>query len=166
MNKERHERLSEIADLLNDALDVLDEIRSEEQDAFDNIPEYLQNGPSGNSIEDAIAMMDSWEERIGHIVGVVSNYSNGSITTDQATLTEAKRVEPLPPAQVCSESNHSITIHPYKERSLVIRGNTRAISDQLKEFGARFNPALEGGAGWIISKKHEQRFRESFAKYI
>jgi hypothetical protein len=51
----------------------------------------------------------------------------------------------------------------YSEKALAVFGNTRAIKDQLKALGGRFNPKLtyEGGkrAGWIFSKAREQEVR-------
>jgi hypothetical protein len=46
---------------------------------------------------------------------------------------------------------------------LAIFGDTKAIKDELKALGGRFNPKLtrEGGkqAGWIFSKTKEQELR-------
>jgi hypothetical protein len=51
----------------------------------------------------------------------------------------------------------------YSEKALAVFGDTRAIKDQLKALGGRFNPKLthEGGkrAGWIFSKGREQEVR-------
>lgn len=166
MNKERREQLKGVSELLNDALDLLDEIRSEEQDAYDNLPDSLQDGSKGKSMQETVAMMDSWEIRVNDIINIIDNYSAGTITTDQANMTTYKRLDPLPVVQSCAISNHSITINTYNEKSLVIRGNTRDIKEKLKLFGAKFNRGLNGGSGWIISKKHENQFRMEFAKYI
>lgn len=48
-----------------------------------------------------------------------------------------------------------ITIENYSEKAFVIRGDTRPMKEQLKEGGAKWNPSLRGGAGWIISKKSD-----------
>lgn len=166
MNKERREELSDVSQLLQDALDRLDEIRSEEQDAYDNLPEYLQVGPAGNAMQNSIDMMNSWETRVNDVATIIDQFSSGCITSDQANMTEYKRLDPLPTAQSCPISNHSITIYPYNEKSIVIRGNTLAISEKLKNFGAKFNKGLKGGPGWIISTKYENQFRREFAQYI
>lgn len=111
-------------------------------------------------------MMDSWETSINGIMTLIGNYSSGCITTYQANMTEYKRHDSVPAVQSDYISNHSITIYPYNEKSIVIRGNTRAISEKLKNFGAKFNRRLNGGPGWIISNKHENQFRHEFAQYI
>lgn len=166
MNKERREELADVSQLLQEAMDRLDEIRGEEQDAFDNLPDNFQCGPAGDAMQNAIDMMDSWEARVNDIMEVIDNFSSGRITIDQANMTEYKKVDPVPVAQTCPISNHSITITPYNEKSFVIRGDTRAISEELKNFGAKFNRGLNGGPGWIISVKHENQFRREFAQYI
>lgn len=111
-------------------------------------------------------MMNSWEVRVNEIMDIIDNFSLGKIIVDQANMTEYKRVVPMPIAQDCSVSNHSITVNPYNEKSIVIRGNTLAIRQKLKEFGAIYNKRLNGGPGWIISIKHENQFRHEFAQYI
>lgn len=166
MNKERREQLTDVSELLSEAMNRLDEIREEEQEAYDNLPDGLQNGANGNSMLDAIDMMNSWESRVNDIITIIVEYSSGKRTIEQANLTEYKREEPSPLAQYCPDSNHSITLHPYKEKSLVVRGNTRDIKEKLKKFGAKFNSRLEGGAGWIIPKSQENEFRNEFAKFI
>lgn len=166
MNKERRADLADVSQLLQEAMDRLDEIRSEEQYAYESLPENFQFGTVGNAMQDAINMMDSWEARVNDIIAIIDSFSSGRITTDQANMTEYKRIDPLPVAQVCLASNHSINITPYNEKSFVIRGNTRSISEKLKNFGAKFNRGLTGGPGWIISVKQENQFRREFAQYI
>jgi len=47
----------------------------------------------------------------------------------------------------------SITIEPYSEYSLVVRGDTKLFKSQLLKLEGKFNDKLKGGAGWIFSKK-------------
>lgn len=117
-------------------------------------------------MQNAVDMMDSWSDRINDIISIIDDYSSGKISTEQANMRQYNRFDPKPAKQSCSMSNHSITINNYNERSLVIRGNTRAISEKLKEFGAKFNGSLIGGPGWIISNRQESDFRRTFALYI
>ena len=52
----------------------------------------------------------------------------------------------------------------YSEKAIAVFGDTKAIKDQLKDLGGRFNPALnynsEKRAGWIFSKKQADKVRE------
>ncbi|MDE6156842.1 MAG: hypothetical protein K2F78_01720 [Muribaculaceae bacterium] len=58
MNKQRRMELGEVSDLLDEATSRLEEIRYEEQDAFDNMPEGLQNSSRGDAMVEAMDAMD------------------------------------------------------------------------------------------------------------
>jgi hypothetical protein len=51
----------------------------------------------------------------------------------------------------------------YSEKAIAVFGDTKAVKDQLKALGGRFNPKLthEGQkkAGWIFSKQKEQELK-------
>ena len=64
MNKQRRKDLLDVAEHLQDALDRLSEVRDEEQEAFDNMPESLQYGSRGDAMQEAIDTMDEWESLI------------------------------------------------------------------------------------------------------
>lgn len=57
-----------------------------------------------------------------------------------------------------------LEIVDYSEKAIAVFGDTKAIKDQLKDLGGRFNPALnynsEKRAGWIFSKKQADKVRE------
>ena len=44
----------------------------------------------------------------------------------------------------------------YSDKAIAVTGDTKAIKDDLKALGGRFNPRLKCGAGWIFSKKKQQ----------
>lgn len=50
MNKVRRKRLAEALDLISQAKDILEEVKDEEQDAFDNLPENFQYGERGEPL--------------------------------------------------------------------------------------------------------------------
>lgn len=60
-----------------------------------------------------------------------------------------------------------LEIVDYSEKAIVVFGDTKAIKEQLKELGGRFNPFLnyngEKRAGWIFSKKKADKVRELLA---
>lgn len=58
MNKQRRNRLSAITDKLTEQKEAIDEVRAEEADAFDNLPESFQDGEQGAAIQSAIDFMD------------------------------------------------------------------------------------------------------------
>lgn len=55
----------------------------------------------------------------------------------------------------------------YSERAIAVFGDTKAVKEQLKELGGRFNPSLnyngEKRAGWIFSKKKADEVRSLMA---
>ena len=58
MNKDRRARISKLQEQLQDIMSALDEIRNEEQEAYDNMPESIQYGERGDAMTDAIDNMD------------------------------------------------------------------------------------------------------------
>ncbi|MCE7039182.1 hypothetical protein [Dyadobacter sp. CY312] len=52
-----------------------------------------------------------------------------------------------------------VTISDYSEKAIVVRGETKQIKEELKALGGRFNFRLTGGAGWIFSKRDEQKVK-------
>lgn len=51
MNQQRRKRLEEASDLMNRARDILEEVKDEEQEAYDNLPENFQNGERGEEMQ-------------------------------------------------------------------------------------------------------------------
>ncbi len=47
----------------------------------------------------------------------------------------------------------------YSEKAIAVVGDTITIKDELKKLGGRFNPRLSCGAGWIFSKKVEEKLK-------
>lgn len=72
---------------------------------------------------------------------------------------EAKEVEAV--------TVEGLEIVDYSEKAIAVFGDTKAIKEQLKELGGRFNPSLnyngEKRAGWIFSKKQVDKVRELLA---
>lgn len=70
MNKERRKRIAEAVELLQRVLAILDEVGSEERDAFDNLPEGIQNSERGEAMGEAA---DTLEEAASSAEEIVSN---------------------------------------------------------------------------------------------
>ena len=58
MNEERRKKLQQALEKLNDACAVVEEISGEEEEAFENLPEGLQKGEKGESLEAAKGYLD------------------------------------------------------------------------------------------------------------
>jgi hypothetical protein len=51
-----------------------------------------------------------------------------------------------------------IQIENYSEKAIKIHGDTKPIKDALRDAGAKYNPYLKGGPGWIASAKKRETF--------
>ena len=75
MNKVRRNELQKALDHLSEAKELLENVRNEEQDAFDNLPEGLQNADKGQAMEQAVQYLD---EAIGQLEDVESTINDAS----------------------------------------------------------------------------------------
>lgn len=73
---------------------------------------------------------------------------------------EAKTSETVPVPE-------GLEIVDYSEKAIAVFGETKAIKDELKKLGGKFNPALKHNgkkrAGWIFSKKQADKVRALLA---
>jgi hypothetical protein len=69
MNKQRRKRLAEASALIAQAQGIIEEVKDEEQEAHDNLPESLQYGDKGQQMEEYI---DSLDEAYGQCDDLVS----------------------------------------------------------------------------------------------
>lgn len=59
MNKQRRKRLEQLATNLDDSIAELTEIRDEEEEALENLPDSLRESDRGQEIEDAFGVLDN-----------------------------------------------------------------------------------------------------------
>lgn len=71
MNKARRQELNDVAFLLDDAADRLMEIKDDEQDSYDNLPEGLQCSRTGDSMLEAMDQMDEIYDAINNVKEMV-----------------------------------------------------------------------------------------------
>lgn len=64
MNKERRDRLSDVIASLEESKDLLTDVQTDEQEAFDNMPEGLQYSARGFKMQDFIDLMEEAGELI------------------------------------------------------------------------------------------------------
>lgn len=71
MNNKRRSRIDRAIDYLEPSLNIIRDILLEEQDAYDNLPENLQDSEKGSTMEDCIQnledALDSIEEAISYL---------------------------------------------------------------------------------------------------
>ncbi len=58
MNKARRNKLGKAFDLVNSAKEILEAVREEEQEAYDNLPERFQNGSKGEDMQNYMDMIE------------------------------------------------------------------------------------------------------------
>ena len=67
MNKERRDRFSDVIASLEEAKDLLEDVKNDEQDAFDNMPVGLQCSERGSKMEDYIELMEDAGDQIDNV---------------------------------------------------------------------------------------------------
>ena len=73
MNKDRRKQIDEAASMLQDALALIEQIRDEEQESFDNMPESLQESDRGTASEAAAEELD---DAAGNLQYTIDNLEN------------------------------------------------------------------------------------------
>lgn len=111
--------------------------------------------------DDSDGMQDYYDTNFYLSIKVSDEYQviepkakKSSIKTEK--VEEAKEVE--------SVAVEGLEVVDYSEKAIAVFGDTKAIKEQLKELGGRFNPSLnyngEKRAGWIFSKKQADKVKE------
>lgn len=111
--------------------------------------------------DDSDGMQDYYDTNFYLSIKVSDEYQviepkakKSSIKTEK--VEEAKEVE--------SVAVEGLEMVDYSEKAIAVFGDTKAIKEQLKELGGRFNPSLnyngEKRAGWIFSKKKAGKVKE------
>lgn len=75
MNNARRKQIADAIQKIEEAKTLLEIVRDEEQDAFDNIPEGIQSSERGQKMEAAISSMDDAINDIENIVGSLETAS-------------------------------------------------------------------------------------------
>lgn len=58
MNKVRRKEIARAIALMDQAREILESVKDEEQEAFDNMPESIQNSERGEAMEDYIYTLE------------------------------------------------------------------------------------------------------------
>lgn len=87
MNRERRKELEKAISLLNDAqenldaaMEIVDSVKDEEQEAYDNLPESIQYGEKGDimqenvdELDDASSELDSIRDSVEEQIDAIQN---------------------------------------------------------------------------------------------
>ena len=75
MNKDRREELLDVVDILEEAVSRLSDIRDEEQDALDSMPDGLQESATAMAMQEALDTLDGFEDSITTIQTRIEQYA-------------------------------------------------------------------------------------------
>lgn len=64
MNKQRRIRVKDALELIDRARGILEEVRDEEQESFDNLPEGLQEGEKGERMQENIDALEEFLDNL------------------------------------------------------------------------------------------------------
>lgn len=73
MNQDRRKQIDEAAGMLQDALALIEQIRDEEQESFDNMPESLQQSDRGIASEEAANDLSEAVDNITETIDTLEN---------------------------------------------------------------------------------------------
>lgn len=76
MNKERRTRIHEICEQLESLSADIEGIRQEEEDHYDNMPEFMQEGEKGEKTMDAISQLENAQDGINDVVNLLTEAAN------------------------------------------------------------------------------------------
>ena len=71
MNKDRRKRINEVIEDVRIMMTTIEEIREEEEEARENLPESLQEGEQGQGMQDAASSMESAIDQLNDVEGLL-----------------------------------------------------------------------------------------------
>lgn len=77
MNKQRRQELYDVVDFLDDAIDRLEDIAGEEEEAYNSLPAGLQYSKTGDSMQTAIDRINGFVKDIGVVKDKISSMAKG-----------------------------------------------------------------------------------------
>lgn len=73
MNNTRRKAIQNIMDKLEELMEEIEAIKDEEQDAYDNLPESLQNSERGEAMESAVYNLDDAAENVQLVIDALES---------------------------------------------------------------------------------------------
>lgn len=77
MNKTRRKQLDKAWGLLMEASQIIEEVKSDEEEAHDNLPDSLQESERGEQMQEYIDTMDELLMELDNILSDVDDIVNG-----------------------------------------------------------------------------------------
>ena len=76
MNNERRKALEEINETIGGLLAQVEELRDQENEAYDNLPESFQNSARGEAMQTAIDNLDYLQSSLEEAAGYIEEITN------------------------------------------------------------------------------------------
>ena len=76
MNQERRNTLEEINETIGGLLAQVEELIEQENEAYDNLPESIQNSERGESMQTAIDNLESLQSSLEEAAGYIEEITN------------------------------------------------------------------------------------------
>ena len=137
-------------------------------EALDGVTSYA----SSFRYDDSDGMIDYFDTNFFLKIEVADDYKviepkqKKKSTKQSETTNEPNDVKASEPVVTVE----GLEIVDYSEKAIAVFGKTKAIKDELKKLGGKFNPALkhngEKRAGWIFSKKQAEKVRALLAPSV
>lgn len=64
MNRQRRKRLGKVFNLVSEAMEILEYVKIEERESYDNLPDNFRDGDKGEKMQNCIEML---EEASGYL---------------------------------------------------------------------------------------------------
>lgn len=114
--------------------------------------------------DDSDGMQDYYDTNFYLSIEIGSGYQ---LTEPKAKKSSVKPEKVEEAKEVEAVTVEGLEIVDYSGKAIAVFGDTKAIKEQLKELGGRFNPSLNYNgkkrAGWIFSKKQADKVKELIA---
>lgn len=73
MNNTRRKAIQNIMDKLEELMEEIEAIKDEEQEAYDNLPESLQNSERGEAMDSAVYNLDDAAENVQLVIDTLES---------------------------------------------------------------------------------------------
>lgn len=73
MNNTRRKAIQNIMDKLEELMEEIEAIKDEEQEAYDNLPESLQNSERGEAMDSAVYNLDDAAENVQLVIDALES---------------------------------------------------------------------------------------------
>lgn len=72
MNKDRRKRIEAVCEQLRPIMEELDSLNTEEQEAYDNLPDGIQSSEKGSLMEGAATTLDESMQTVEDLINTLS----------------------------------------------------------------------------------------------